>query len=405
MKRLLLLVLVIALTTGITSAQSPEMFNYQSVARDDQGNVLSNQNVGIKISILQGSASGTVVYEEEHSKTTNAQGLVNLKIGDGSAISGTFSNIDWSSGPYFIKVGLDDSGGSSYSTMGTSQLVSVPYAKYAESSGNSFSGDYENLSNKPWKRKGDTLYRENKKIAIGTDSLTHPVTIEGSGAGITMMVRDDYPFMSLSAMNNTNAGYNLNLENEVKGGFWYNSANDNVILQRSDNIGNDITITPSRNIGINTSSPQEQLDINGAVRVQDTTENPKPGRIYGNSMPLAYGEAQSVGGLSTTPSYGIDSVKHISTGEYRAYLQNQFEEFAIVSVSPFDANKPLFATYLTQQDSNVVNVYIWDVNGNKVDSYFSIVVHGQAQEQSIKSNNEKTPQENKNIMGVGGSQD
>src|SRR6056297_3613551 len=123
MKRLLLLFLVSFLGVGIIDAQSPDMFNYQAVARDDQGNVLSNQDVGIKISILQGSASGAVVYEEEHSKTTNAQGLVNLMIGDGSVLTGTFSNIEWSSGPYFIKVEMDETGGTSYSTMGTSQLL------------------------------------------------------------------------------------------------------------------------------------------------------------------------------------------------------------------------------------------------------------------------------------------
>ena len=149
MKQLLLLVLVIVLTTGITSAQSPDMFNYQAVARDDQGNVLSNQDVGIKISILQGSASGTVVYEEEHTKMTNDQGLVNLMIGNGSVLSGTFSNINWGNDSYFLQVGLDETGGTSYSTMGTTQLLSVPYAKYADSTGSAFSGNYGDLNNIP----------------------------------------------------------------------------------------------------------------------------------------------------------------------------------------------------------------------------------------------------------------
>jgi len=175
MRRLLLLFLLSFLGVGIIDAQSPDMFNYQAVARDDQGNVLSNQDVGIKISILQGSASGTVVYEEEHSKTTNAQGLVSLKIGDGSVMSGTFSNIDWSSGPYFIEVEMDETGGTNYTTMGTTQLVSVPYAKYAESSAGTFSGNYGDLANKPVDEDG-----------VATDNIKDGAVTESKIEGLSV---------------------------------------------------------------------------------------------------------------------------------------------------------------------------------------------------------------------------
>ena len=149
MKRLLLFIGILAMGTGIAKAQSPEMFNYQAVARNDQGELLTNQSVGVQISILQGSASGSVVYSEQHNVTTDAQGLVNMMIGDGSTTNGNFSDIDWSDGPYFIRVGMDPAGGSSYTTMGTTQLVSVPYAQYADSTASAFSGDYADLMNKP----------------------------------------------------------------------------------------------------------------------------------------------------------------------------------------------------------------------------------------------------------------
>ena len=397
MRRITLIFLLSFLGVGLINAQSPDMFNYQAVARDDQGNVLSNQDVGIKISILQGSASGTVVYEEEHSKTTNAQGLVNLKIGDGSVMSGTFSNIDWSSGPFFIEVGLDEAGGSDYSTMGTSQLLSVPYAKYSESSANAFSGDYENLSNKPWKSKGDTLYHENKKLAIGTDSLTHPVTIEGSGAGVTMMIRDDYPFIGLNAMNNTNAGLYLSLNNDVKGGLWYNSSNDNLILQRSDNIENDITISSSRNVGINTNSPLERLDVNGAIRVQDTTKTPEPKRIYGNSTPLAYGVIGLTSQLFT--EFGIDSAKLVSTGEYTIWMKNSYEGYSTVSINPFNSSNPIISTHKSFNGGRQINVYTWDINGNATNSAFSIVVYGYPQVSGKQQMNSGKKQQKNNIMG------
>ena len=97
--------------------------------------MLQNQTVGFQFTILQGSATGTAVYQETFSETTNSYGLVNLDIGLGTVISGTFSTIDWSQGPYFIQTGLDISGGTNYSIMSTNELMSVPYALYAKTSG------------------------------------------------------------------------------------------------------------------------------------------------------------------------------------------------------------------------------------------------------------------------------
>ena len=88
----------------------------------------------MKISILPGSSTGTPVYVETHTATTNANGLVNLEIGDGAIVSGNFTGIDWSSGLYFIKTDTDPTGGTNYTVTGTSQLLSVPYALYANSS-------------------------------------------------------------------------------------------------------------------------------------------------------------------------------------------------------------------------------------------------------------------------------
>ena len=113
-------------------AQTPQAFKYQAVARDLSGNVLAAKNVSFRISILQGSAAGTSVYSEKHTKTTNAFGLVDLEIGNGSSPTGSFSAIDWAGNTYFLKVEMDPNGGSAYQLMGTSQLLSVPYAIQAE---------------------------------------------------------------------------------------------------------------------------------------------------------------------------------------------------------------------------------------------------------------------------------
>ena len=131
------------------SAQAPQSFKYQAVLRDAQGNPLTSKTVSLRISILSGSVTGNAVYVETHGAAGDAFGLVNLEIGKGQVVSGNFASIDWGAGSYFVKTELDASGGSSYTAVGTSQLLSVPYALYAESAGNGFSGNYNDLTGKP----------------------------------------------------------------------------------------------------------------------------------------------------------------------------------------------------------------------------------------------------------------
>jgi hypothetical protein len=132
------------------SAQIPQSFRYQAVARDNSGNLLSNQAVSFRISILSGSVSGAAAYTETHTNlSTNAFGLVELEIGKGNQVTGTFSDINWGSNSYFVQVEIDPAGGTSYQELSTSQLLSVPYALYSQIAGNGFSGDYNDLFNRP----------------------------------------------------------------------------------------------------------------------------------------------------------------------------------------------------------------------------------------------------------------
>jgi uncharacterized protein (TIGR02145 family) len=112
-------------------AQAPQKFSYQSVIRNSGNQLVANQSVGVKISILQGSATGIAVYAETHSPLTNANGLATLEIGGGAVLSGNFVNINWANGPYFIKTETDLNGGSNYIITNTTQLLSVPYALYS----------------------------------------------------------------------------------------------------------------------------------------------------------------------------------------------------------------------------------------------------------------------------------
>ncbi len=133
MKKVLLLLIIFGVNFLQVAGQNPSGFNYQAVFRNSAGEIIQNQSVGIRISILKGSSTGDAVYIETFSTTTNSFGLVNLVVGSGSPKEGALSDVEWSSDSYFIKVEVDFQGGSNYAEMGTTQLLSVPYAMHAKS--------------------------------------------------------------------------------------------------------------------------------------------------------------------------------------------------------------------------------------------------------------------------------
>ena len=141
MKNIKKLIVATSLFIGsLAFAQAPEKMSYQAVVRNTTNNLVTNQPVGMQISILQGSPTGTAVYVETQTPTSNANGLVSLEIGGGSVVSGNMAAINWANGPYFIKTETDPTGGSSYTITGTSQLLSTPFALYAKTSGSSTPG-------------------------------------------------------------------------------------------------------------------------------------------------------------------------------------------------------------------------------------------------------------------------
>lgn len=130
-------VLGISLLFGIITlwAQVPQHFSYQAVIRNNDGSATASQKVSVRVSILQGSESGTVMYTETHSVKSNPNGLITLQIGDGFPVNGSFSAIDWQHGPFFLKTEVDPNGGNNLSLVSVQQLLSVPYALYAEKAG------------------------------------------------------------------------------------------------------------------------------------------------------------------------------------------------------------------------------------------------------------------------------
>lgn len=174
MKRIFTVITVVLLSLKLW-AQSPQRFSYQAVVRGSNNELVSSKSVGMQISLLQGSENGDAVYVETHKPTSNANGLVSISIGGGTFVSGSFSNIDWSKGPYFVKTETDVDGGASYTLVTTTQLLSVPYALYAKNAKISDSISGKQLF---WNKDADSSISFNGvKIGVRATNLTNGLYI------------------------------------------------------------------------------------------------------------------------------------------------------------------------------------------------------------------------------------
>ena len=135
---------VILFTTLTMYCQTPELMSYQAVVRDADSELLADQAVGMKISILEDTASGTPVYVETQNPSTNSNGLLSLQVGAGTVVSGDITTIDWANHDYFIKTETDPTGGENYTIAGTSQILSVPYALLSKNVINDLVDDADN---------------------------------------------------------------------------------------------------------------------------------------------------------------------------------------------------------------------------------------------------------------------
>jgi hypothetical protein len=214
MKKIFIAVAALMLSVS-AYAQAPEKMSYQAVVRDASNTLVVNQSVGMQITILQGGSAGTAVYVETQTPTTNANGLVSLEIGLGTVTTGDFSTIDWANDSYYIKTETDPTGGSTYTIEGITQLMSVPYALYAKTSGSATGPTGADGATGP----------------AGADGATGPAGADGAA--------------NISGTTN----HLVKFTNATTGG--------------DSKVYDDGT-----NVGVNTTNPQSVLDVNGILTVR-----------------------------------------------------------------------------------------------------------------------------------------
>jgi len=177
MKKFTTLLSLLFLACGLF-AQAPEKMSYQAVIRNASGVLVGNQTVGMRISILEGSAAGTAVYVETQTPLTNVNGLATLEVGGGTIVTGTIAGIDWGSNNYWIKTETDPAGGTSYTITGTSQLLSVPYALHSGSVSLSGTTDYLTKFTGGSTVGNSQIVDNGTNIGIGVTSPTSKLQIE-----------------------------------------------------------------------------------------------------------------------------------------------------------------------------------------------------------------------------------
>jgi hypothetical protein len=294
------------LLTAFVFAQSPNKMSYQAVIRNNSNALITNQAVGMRISIIQGNSSVTAVFVETHTPTTNANGLASIEIGGGLVVSGTFSTINWANGPYFVKTETDPAGGTSYSIAGTSQLLSVPYALHAKNTDS-------------WSVNADTIYTF-KKVGIGTSSPSLSLDIRTDntsavrGAGFSQYSSNNFASLlhlnkfrgsltnPISVINNDYigglvlSGYNgtsnsvsgtsigsILIGSKINGNVTSSSVPQDLFFAtgatttQSDSYAQNtvrMVISSSGNVGIGTSSPARTLHVNAVMRLEPIATAP-----------------------------------------------------------------------------------------------------------------------------------
>jgi hypothetical protein len=278
-------------------AQAPQSFQYQAVIRDATGNVLQSQSVNLRLSIIPISAVGVAEYVETHLSTTNTFGIVSLSVGNGTVVTGNFSTINWGASSHYIKVEADPTGGTSYLDMGTTQLLSVPYAinsLSATQADNATNANYATVA-------GTANYVGGTGIDITGSTVvnTAPDQTLILNQGGSTTVTGNYPNFTISSADN-NTTYSAGSGLSLSGTTFDNTAPDQTVTLTQ---GGATTISGTYpNFTISSVDNNTTYSAGSGLSLSGTTfENTAPDQ----AVTLTQGGATTISG--TYPNFTISS--------------------------------------------------------------------------------------------------
>ncbi len=282
---------------------APQKMSYQAVVRSISNQLLVNTLVGMKISVLEGGATGTAVYVETQTPTTNANGLATLQIGNGSIVSGSFQTISWGTSSKFIKTEIDPSGGTNYSITGTSELLSVPYALFSLTSATALS----NPEPLQWQTTGINISNNNTgNVGIGTTTPTVPLQFANLLGNK----------ISLYGSGNNQYGFGIQpglLQMYADGA---NSADIAFGGSDSTNFLEKMRIKGNGNVGIGITNPTTKLEVNGFTKLGSDAPAIKVKKLTGTTG--------STENMTISIAHGLTDSKILSVTVLVDYSTNSF---------------------------------------------------------------------------------
>lgn len=410
MKHSILFLAFLFFSIATIQAQAPQAFQYQAIARSNTGLPILNQTISIRISVISGSQTGAILYVETHSPTTNPFGLFNLKIGQGTVANGTFNSINWGSNQHFLKVEMDETGGTAYQDMGTVSLISVPYALHAAtvdnaddadadptnelqtlsvsgsmlsiSGGNSVSlsggGTLDDAYDFGGVGAGRTINADAGEVSITTGSLNSTAfRVENTNTGVGLISSTTNPsnlFSPIQAETNSNANTVAGVLGNTSGTAW------GVAGQAALNSNAEAAVYGSN---LRTVGGHGVLGIgfNGTV---GTTGQSTGFGVYGDNLdnvaPL--GNGVGVGGKGFYGVLGEDRYLGAQNGAYGVYSNGTL---GATGTKTFRIDHPTdpenkFLRHFSLESNEVLNVYrgtaTFDANGNamiNLPDYFNTI--------------------------------
>ena len=236
MKQLLSTLIALAFCIATYAQSVPQGMKYQAVARDQQGQILTNHDINLRIALNLGEKAKSTLYTETHQVRTNELGLFAITIGEGEVQKGTFISIPWSSDEIWMEIALDENNTGNYSIISSSKLLAVPYAFHA--------GSAEKLSESEESQRNGGIY-------------WHILGNAGTVPGVTFIGTTD--FKDLVFKTNNIEGLRITATQEVQ-------MDGDLSVGNNALIGNDLEVN-------NNAKIDNDLTVDGIARFNNTTES------------------------------------------------------------------------------------------------------------------------------------